>query len=74
MILNIARLLFIAGALAIASLAVAAWSEPSTQVVSFSDREFCPLPPSTRQAEAQVRPDHDLLLFIYSLSHRGFLG
>lgn len=74
MTLAIARLVFLAGALGIASLAVAAWSEPGTQVLSVSDRDYCPLPPSARQIEAQVRPDHDLLLFIYSLSHRGVLG
>jgi len=72
--LIIARLIFLAGALGVASLAVAAWSEPTTQVLSPSDRDYCPLPPGARQVEVQVQPDHDLLLFIYGLSHRGALG
>lgn len=73
--LALARGLFIACALGIASLAAAAWSEPGTQVLHGSvDRAFCPLPPVARQIDAQVTPDHDLLLFIYSLSHRGLVG
>jgi len=51
-----------------------AWIEPGTQVLQSNERGYCPLPPSARQVAAPVRPDHDLLLFIYSLSQRGFLG
>ncbi|WP_313338539.1 hypothetical protein [Stutzerimonas nitrititolerans] len=74
MMLAIARVVFIAAALGIASLAAAAWIEPGTQVLQSNERGYCPLPPSARQVAAPVRPDHDLLLFIYSLSQRGFLG
>lgn len=73
--LAIARGLFLGCALSIVSLAAAAWSEPGTQVLHGSlDRDYCPLPPLARQVETPVRPDHDLLLFIYSLSQRAFIG
>ncbi|WP_077048751.1 hypothetical protein [Pseudomonas sp. KK4] len=65
--LEVARGLFLVGALAVASLAVAAWEQPRTQVLSSGSGEACPLP---RVAKASVAtlPDHDLLLFMFGMS------
>ncbi|WP_415757698.1 hypothetical protein [Pseudomonas sp. LT1P18] len=66
--LEIARGVFFIGALAVASLAVAAWEQPRPQVLSsVSGDAHCPMP---RVAKASVapRPDHDLLLFMFGLS------
>ncbi|MDI2591690.1 hypothetical protein NYP20_23025 [Pseudomonas sp. N3-W] len=66
--LEIARGLFLVGALAVASLAVAAWEQPRTQVLSAMNGDaHCPLP---RVAKVSVdqKPDHDLLLFMFGLS------
>lgn len=66
--LEIARGLFLIGALAVASLAMAAWEQPRTQVLSsIEEGDHCPLP---RIAKATVapQPDQDLLLFVFSLS------
>lgn len=65
--LEIARGLFLVAALSVASLAAAAWQETSPQVITLNERGYCPLPPQARTAEA-VRPDQDLLLFMFSLS------
>jgi hypothetical protein len=66
--LEIARGVFLIGALAVASLAVAAWEQPRTQVLSsVNGGAHCPLP---RVAKASVtsQPDHDFLLFMFGLS------
>jgi len=65
--LEIARGLFLVAALSVASLAVAAWQEPRPQVITLNDRGYCPLPPQARAAE-QLKPDTDLLLFMFGLS------
>ena len=65
--LEVTRALFLVGALGIASLAVAAWHEPSPSVVSDNGLGYCPLPPNARLKE-QVRPDQNLLLFMFGLS------
>ncbi|QAY87842.1 hypothetical protein [Pseudomonas arsenicoxydans] len=66
--LEIARGLFLAGALAVASLAVAAWEQPRTQVLSsVSADAHCPLP-RVAKASVATHPDHDLLLFMFGLS------
>ncbi|MCF7201917.1 hypothetical protein [Pseudomonas oligotrophica] len=68
--LEIARGVFLVGALAVASLCFAAWNEPSPTVVRGNlDRDHCPVPPAQRMA-LQVRPDADLLLFLYGLSQQ----
>ena len=64
--LEIARGLFLVAALGVASLAAAAWQEPGPEVLSARDGH-CPLPPKAR-AQVQVRPDQDLLLFLFGLS------
>jgi hypothetical protein len=66
--LEIARGLFLIGALAVASLALAVWEQPRPRVLSSMNAdERCPLP---RAAKATVvtQPDHDLLLFMFGLS------
>ncbi|KAB0500206.1 hypothetical protein [Pseudomonas vancouverensis] len=65
--LEIARGLFLVGALAVASLAVAAWEQPRPQVISSMSAEHCPLPRVAKQSVA-TQPDHDLLLFVFGLS------
>ncbi|MEO6678032.1 hypothetical protein ACQKP7_17195 [Pseudomonas frederiksbergensis] len=66
--LEIARGVFLLGALAVASLAVAAWEQPRTQVLSAVNGDaHCPLPRVAKAAVA-TQPDHDLLLFMFGLS------
>ncbi|MEX3773561.1 hypothetical protein [Pseudomonas sp. MYb118] len=66
--LEIARGLFLVGALAVASLAVAAWEQPRTQVLSsVNGDEQCPMP-RVAKASVAAQPDHDLLLFMFGLS------
>ncbi|KAF0865079.1 hypothetical protein [Pseudomonas sp. LD120] len=65
--LEIARGLFLAGALAVASLAVVVWEEPRTQVLSAAQGDHCPLP-RVAKASAVARPDHDLLLFMFGMT------
>jgi hypothetical protein len=66
--LEVARGLFLIGALAVASLAVAAWEQPRTQVLSSVHAdEHCPLP-RVAKASVATQPDHDLLLFMFGLS------
>ncbi|WP_347901735.1 hypothetical protein [Pseudomonas purpurea] len=66
--LEIARGVFLLGALAVASLAVAAWEQPKTQFLSSAhDGAHCPLPRVAKVSQA-TKPDHDLLLFMFGLS------
>ncbi|MCE0461867.1 MULTISPECIES: hypothetical protein [Pseudomonas] len=66
--LEIARGVFLVGALAVTSMAVAVWEQPRSQILSASHSDaHCPLPRVAKASEA-VRPDHDLLLFMFSLS------
>lgn len=70
--LEIARGLFFVGALSVVSLCAMAWSEPVAKVVSRSATgHFCPVP--RVPVLGVVRPDGDLLLFIYSMS-QGLVG
>lgn len=67
--LEIARGVFFIGALGVASLCAAAWSEPvSTVVQGDNGRGYCPVPAGARVAQSELRPDSDLLLFMYGLS------
>ncbi|WP_313089277.1 hypothetical protein [Pseudomonas sp.] len=71
--LEIARGLFLIGALGVASLCAAAWSEPDARVVSrvVSRAELssaCSVPRVARVSLAEAQPDHDLLLLMYGLS------
>jgi hypothetical protein len=66
--LEIARGLFLVGALAVASLAVAAWEQPRTEVLSAAHSDaHCPLP-RVAKASVATKPDHDFLLFMFGLS------
>ncbi|MCX4218527.1 MULTISPECIES: hypothetical protein [Pseudomonas] len=66
--LEIARGLFLVGALAVASLAVAAWEQPRMQVIGASASDpHCPMP-RVAKASVATQPDHDLLLFMFGLS------
>jgi hypothetical protein len=65
--LEIARGLFLAAALGVASIAAAAWQEPVPEVLTRNSLGYCPLPPKARVV-APARPDHDLLLFLFSMS------
>ncbi|AOE87271.1 hypothetical protein [Pseudomonas sp. TCU-HL1] len=65
--LETTRALFLVGALGVASLAAAAWQEPSPSVVSVNGLGYCPLPPNAR-LKAQAQPDQNLLLFMFGLS------
>jgi hypothetical protein len=66
--LEIARGLFLVGALGVASMAVAVWEQPRSQVLSVSNAgTHCPLPRVAKASEA-IQPDNDLLLFMFSLS------
>ncbi|MGE8409070.1 MAG: hypothetical protein ACN6QH_18780 [Pseudomonas sp.] len=66
--LEIARSLFLLAALATATVAVAAWEQPRPGVISTADASArCPLP-RVIKPQAEVRPDHDLLLFLFGMS------
>jgi len=67
--LEIARGLFLIGALGVASLCAAAWSEPDARVVARSDiSSHCAVPRIAQTSVVDMRPDHDLLLLMYGLS------
>ena len=67
--LEIARGLFLVGALGVTTLCVAAWNEPGATLVQSSEsRSYCPLPPDGKSRFEAVRPDQDLLLLLYGLS------
>ncbi len=65
---EIARSLFLLGALAVASVALAAWEEPGTQVISATaNGAHCPLPRAVKVASV-AQPDHQLLLFMFGMA------
>ncbi|HBM10719.1 hypothetical protein CXF92_17905 [Pseudomonas sp. Choline-3u-10] len=67
--LEIARGVFLAGSLGVASLCAAAWSEPDARVVARSDQSsHCAVPRIARAEIQNTQPDQDLLLFMYGLS------
>ncbi|WP_194789248.1 hypothetical protein [Pseudomonas sp. UFMG81] len=66
--LEIARALFLVGALGVTTVAVAAWEQPRLTV--FSQAEVgggCPLPRVAKVEQGAVAPDHDLLLFLFGM-------
>ncbi|WP_150784520.1 hypothetical protein [Pseudomonas fluorescens] len=66
--LEIARGLFLVGALAVASLALAVWEQPRPQVLSSMNGDArCPMPRVAKAAVA-TQPDRDLLLLMFGLS------
>ena len=65
---EIARGLFLLVALAIASVALAAWEQPRPQVLSGAvSGASCPLPRVAKVASVAT-PDHDLLLFMFGMA------
>ncbi|WP_339530622.1 hypothetical protein [Pseudomonas mucidolens] len=66
--LEIARGLFLLAALGVASLAVAAWEQPRTEVLSaVQGGGQCPLP-RIAKVTGVTQPDHQLLLFMFGMS------
>lgn len=66
--LEIARGVFLVGALGVAALALAAWEQPRTQVLSAVQGDGQCLLPRVAKASAAVKPDHQLLLFMFGMS------
>lgn len=66
--LEIARGLFLVGALGIAALALAAWEQPRTQVLHAVQGGGQCLLPRVAKASVAVKPDHELLLFMFGMS------
>ena len=67
--LEIARGVFLIGALGVASLCAAAWSEPDAKIVARSAlSDHCPVPRIAPGFVSESRPDHDLLLYMFGLS------
>lgn len=66
--LEIARGVFLVGALGIAALALVAWEQPRTQVLSAAQSSGQCLLPRVAKVSAVARPDHDLLLFMFGMS------
>jgi hypothetical protein len=64
--LEIARGLFLLGALGIASLALAVWEQPRTQVLSAVHGQC--LLPRVAKMSIPAKPDHELLLFMFGMS------
>ena len=66
--LEIARGLFLLGALGIASLALAAWEQPRTEVLSAAHNGGqCPVP-RIAKTTGVTQPDHQLLLLMFGMS------
>ncbi|MER2296238.1 hypothetical protein ACK1U3_13990 [Pseudomonas promysalinigenes] len=63
--LEIARALFLAGGLAVTTMAVAAWEQP--RPVVFSKADQCAVPRAVKAQQSQAQPDHDLLLFLFGM-------
>ena len=66
--LEIARGVFLVGALGVAALALAAWEQPRTQVLSASQSSGQCLLPRVAKANVAAKPDHELLLFMFGMS------
>jgi len=67
--LEIARGVFLVGALGVASLCAAAWSEPDAAVIQCNNGlGHCPLPSDIRTSLVEQKPEKELLLFLYSLT------
>lgn len=64
---EVARSLFLLGSLVVASVAVAAWQPPVTQVLSATVMgAHCPIP-RVAKVVAEAKPDQELLLFMYGM-------
>ncbi len=66
--LEIARALFLVAALAVTTVAAAAWEQPRPTVFSKAEvGGVCPLPRVAREERGRAEPDHDLLLFLFGM-------
>ncbi|MDD1968660.1 hypothetical protein ACIPO9_14120 [Pseudomonas sp. NPDC090203] len=66
--LELARGLFVVGALGIASIAMAAWEQPRPKILSAVHGEGQCALPRVAKIDSPVRPDHDLLLLMFGLA------
>ncbi len=66
--LEVARGLFLIGALGVASIAMAAWEQPRPKILSAVHGEGQCALPRVAKAQSPVRPDHDLLLLMFGLA------
>ena len=66
--LEIARGVFLVGALGVAAPALAVWEQPRMQVLSAVQGGGQCLLPRVVKASVTARPDHDLLLFMFGMS------
>lgn len=69
---EIARGLFLVGALSVTALAAAAWQEPAPQVLDAAScaEQLCPAVSSRHVDIGKVEADRDnLLLLVFGLSH-----
>lgn len=66
--LEIARGLFLVGALGVAALALAVWDQPRTHVLSAVDGGGQCLLPRIAKTSVAAKPDHELLLFMFGMS------
>ena len=65
---EVARRLFLLGSLVVASVAMAAWQPPVTQVLSAANTgAHCPIP-RVAKVVADAKPDHELLLFMFGMA------
>jgi hypothetical protein len=66
--LEIARGLFVLGALGVTGIAMASWVQPGPQILSAVHGEgHCPLP-RVAKAYTSAKPDQDLLLLMFGLA------
>jgi hypothetical protein len=65
---EIARGLFLVAALAVASVAMAAWQEPRAQVLGADEGEGIGGMSKAPKAQTTERPDHSLLLLMFGLA------
>ena len=64
---EVARSVFLLGSLVVASVAMAAWQPPVTQVLSATATgAHCPIP-RVAKVVAEAKPDQELLLFMYGM-------
>ncbi|MCY1395236.1 hypothetical protein D9M71_101770 [compost metagenome] len=66
--LEITRGLLLVGALGVATLAAAAWQEPSLSVIKTGQGAATSHAPVRVQSEQAARPDSNLLLLMFGLS------